>query len=131
MKTLYTFKVKKPSFEEQTTKNEQGVETTIKTKVDKDVEVYIKKPSHREIDEMDLFYSIQISDLQSQVIGNSLSLVLHDGGRQGKDGGHGGHVLFTLGLSRIGFVAIGQTRDQAIYAFGVYFLRELATVVVD
>jgi hypothetical protein len=82
MKTLYTFKVKKPSFEEQTTKNEQGVETTIKTKVDKDVEVYIKKPSHREIDEMDLFYSIQISDLQSQGVSTNTMILnsYHDSG---------------------------------------------------
>jgi hypothetical protein len=82
MKTLYTFKVKKPSFEEQTTKNEEGVETTIKTKVDKDVEIYIKKPSHREIDEMDLFYSIQISELQAQGISTNTMILnsYHDSG---------------------------------------------------
>jgi hypothetical protein len=82
MKTLYTFKVKKPSFEEQTTKNEEGVETTIKTKVDKDVEVYIKKPSHREIDEMDLFYSIQISELQAQGVSTNTMILnsYHDSG---------------------------------------------------
>jgi hypothetical protein len=82
MKTLYTFKVKKPSFEEQTTKNEEGVETTIKTKVDKDVEIYIKKPSHREIDEMDLFYSIQISELQAQGVSTNTMILnsYHDSG---------------------------------------------------
>ena len=82
MKTLYTFKVKKPSFEEQTTKDDQGVETTIKTKVDKDVEIYIKKPSHREIDEMDLFYSIQISELQAQGVSTNTMILnsYHDSG---------------------------------------------------
>jgi hypothetical protein len=82
MKTLYTFKVKKPSFEEITSKNEQGVETTVKTKVNKDTEVYIKKPSHREIDEMDLFYSIQISELQAQGISTNTMILnsYHDSG---------------------------------------------------
>ena len=76
MKTLYTFKVKKPSFEEITSKNEQGVETTVKTKVNKDTEIYIKKPSHREIDEMDLFYSIQISELQAQGISTNTMIAI-------------------------------------------------------
>jgi len=82
MKTLYTFKVKKPSFEEITSKNEQGVETTVKTKVNKDTEIYIKKPSHREIDEMDLFYSIQISELQAQGISTNTMILnsYHDSG---------------------------------------------------
>lgn len=82
MKTLYTFKVKKPSFEEVTSKNEEGVETTVKTKVNKDVEVHIKKPSHREIDEMDLFYSIQISELQAQGISTNTMILnsYHDSG---------------------------------------------------
>ena len=82
MKTLYTFKVKKPSFEEITSKNEEGVETTVKTKVNKDTEVYIKKPSHREIDEMDLFYSIQISELQGQGISTNTMILnsYHDSG---------------------------------------------------
>ena len=82
MKILYTFKAKKPSFEEQTSKDDQGVETIIKTKVDKDVEIYIKKPSHREIDEMDLFYSIQISELQSQGVATNTMILnsYHDSG---------------------------------------------------
>ena len=82
MKTLYTFKVKKPSFEETTSKNEEGIETIVKTKVLKDVEVHIKKPSHREIDEMDLFYSIQISELQGQGISTNTMILnsYHDSG---------------------------------------------------
>jgi len=82
MKTLYTFKAKQPSFEEKTSKDEQGVETTVKTKVDKDVEIYIKKPSHREIDEMDLFYSIQLSELQAQGISTNTMILnsYHDSG---------------------------------------------------
>ncbi len=68
MKILYKFKVGKPTIEETTAKNEDGSETVTKNKVYKDTEIFIKKPSHREIDEMDLFYSIQISDLQANKV---------------------------------------------------------------
>lgn len=66
MKTLYVFKAGRPAYVDSSVKNEDGSETITRNKVYEDVEVYIKKPSHREIDEMDLFYSIQISDLQSK-----------------------------------------------------------------
>ena len=75
MKLLYTFKVGKPSFVETTVKNEDGSETITKTKSEEKVEVYIKKPSHREIDEMDLFYSIQISDLQSKGVATNTMIL--------------------------------------------------------
>lgn len=75
MKILYSFKVDKASFEEKTTKNEEGVETVEKVKVNTPVEVYIKKPSHREIDNMDLFYSIQLSELQSKGISTNTMIL--------------------------------------------------------
>lgn len=75
MKILYTFKVGKPTFVEESVKNEDGSETITKTKVNEKTEVYIKKPSHREIDEMDLFYSIQISELQARGVATNTMIL--------------------------------------------------------
>lgn len=75
MKTLYVFKVGKPTFEESKSKDEAGNEVVTKNKVYADVEISIKKPSHREIDEMDLFYSIQISDLQSKGVATNTMIL--------------------------------------------------------
>lgn len=75
MKILYTYKVGKPAFEEVSSKDVDGNEVTTKNKVYKDVEVFIKKPSHREIDDMDLFYSIQISDLQSKGVATNTMIL--------------------------------------------------------
>jgi len=75
MKTLYVFKVGKPTFVESSVKNEDGSETITKNKVYEPVDIYIKKPSHREIDEMDLFYSIQISNLQAQGVATNTMIL--------------------------------------------------------
>lgn len=75
MKTLYTFKIKKPTIVENKSKDEAGNEVITKTTEKKDVEIHIKKPSHREIDEMDLFYSIQISDLQAKGIATNTMIL--------------------------------------------------------
>lgn len=75
MKTLYVFKVKKPVVTESTSKDEDGNEIIKKVTQNQDIPVYIKKPSRREIDEMDLFYSIQISDLQSKGIATNTMIL--------------------------------------------------------
>lgn len=75
MKILYTYKVGKPTFEEASSKNADGTEVTTKNKVYKDVDIFIKKPSHREIDDMDLYYSIQISDLQSKGVATNTMIL--------------------------------------------------------
>lgn len=75
MKILYTFQVGKPTFVDSSTKNEDGTEIITRNKVYEKVDVFIKKPSHREIDEMDLFYSIQISELQSQGVATNTMIL--------------------------------------------------------
>lgn len=75
MKTLYTFKVGRPTFTESSVKNEDGSETISRIKGYEPVEIFIKKPSHREIDEMDLFYSIQISELQAQGLATNMMIL--------------------------------------------------------
>lgn len=75
MKILYTYKVGKPTIVETSSKNEEGEEVVTKNKSYVDEEVFIKKPSHREIDEMDLFYSIQISDLQSKGVATNTMIL--------------------------------------------------------
>jgi hypothetical protein len=75
MKILYTYKVGKPTFEEVVSKDDDGKEVITKTKVDVPTEIHIKKPSHREIDEMDLFYSIQISELQAKGIATNTMIL--------------------------------------------------------
>jgi hypothetical protein len=75
MKTLYTFKVGKPTFEEIKSVDAEGKEVITKNKALKSADLFIKKPSHREVDEMDLFYSIQISDLQSKGVSTNTMIL--------------------------------------------------------
>lgn len=75
MKTLYSFKVGKPTFVDAHSQAEDGSEIISRTKSYEDVEIVLKKPSHREIDEMDLFYSIQISELQSKGIATRMMIL--------------------------------------------------------
>jgi uncharacterized protein YajQ (UPF0234 family) len=75
MKTLYTFKVKRPTTITSKSTDESGNEVITNTKDFIEEEVFIKKPSHREIDEMDLFYSIQISDLQTKGVATNTMIL--------------------------------------------------------
>lgn len=75
MRLLYNFFVKKQETEEVKTQNEDGTFTLKEEKKDVPVEVFLKKLSSRDLEDMKIFESIYFSKLQTQGIATKLMIL--------------------------------------------------------